>query len=72
MPVFVQLWSTVSVKGVFDWKKDTKQLNDILSKLQEKGAKIIDVKATMGMKEGGVHASITYVILYEAPRPIEV
>jgi len=72
MPIFVQLWSTSSVSGTFNWKKDTKQLNDILSKLQEKGARIIDVKASMGMKEGGIRATITYVILYEAPKPIEV
>jgi len=70
MPVFVQLWCTCSISGLFDWKKDTKQLNDMLKKLQERGARIIDVKATMTTSEES--PVITYVIIYEAPAPIEI
>jgi len=42
----------------------------MLKKLQERRAKIIDVKATMATSSGG--PEIVYVILYEAPSPIEI
>ena len=71
MPVFVQLFYTNSMSGAFNRIKDTKTLNNILTCLQEKGAKILDIKVSMGMKEGGVKAGVIYLIIYEANSPIK-
>jgi len=72
VPVFVQLFYTQSMTGIVDYRKDTKSLNRILAYLQGRGAKIVDVKVSMGMKEGSVKAGVMYLIVYEADTPIEV
>ena len=48
MPVFVQLVSSFSTSGRFDTEKDAMSVNKILKNLQDKDAKILDVKLGFG------------------------
>lgn len=69
MPVFAAIWSTASSLGVFKGKKDSETLNYLLSELQSKGAKILDVKVSISRGyKGGVTA--VYLIIYEAKEPL--
>lgn len=68
MPTFVQTLSSL-VRGHFDDKKETARVNDVMRKLQEKGAKILDVEVTLGVYNGS-HA--VYLITYEAVTPIVI
>jgi tagatose-1,6-bisphosphate aldolase len=68
MPIFVQTLSSL-VRLHFDDKKDTARVNDVMRKLQEKGAKILDVKVPVGVYNGS-HA--VYLITYEADNHIEI
>ncbi|MCK4478750.1 hypothetical protein KAU88_09545 [Candidatus Bathyarchaeota archaeon] len=69
MPVFVQLVSSFST-GRFDTEKDTTSINRILKSLQNKGAKILDVKLSFGSRE---HiTTVVYLITYEARSPMLV
>jgi len=70
MPVFVQLISSFSTSGKFDVEKDTESVNTMLKKLQDKGAKILDVKLSIGSQEHIV--SLVYTIMYEAKSPVKV
>lgn len=69
MPVFVQLACMLSKIGVINVEKDTGTLNKILAYLQEKGARIIDVKIFAWLSSAGY--TIVYLITYEASSPIE-
>jgi len=70
MPVFVQLVSSFRTSGRFDTEKDTISINRILRNLQDKDAKILDVKLSFGSRE---HiTTIVYLITYEAHSPMLV
>ena len=68
MPVYIALWATDTMLGIFNTKKDTEKLNEILELIQSKGGKILDVKVSSGGKENKVSA--VYLILYEADSPL--
>ena len=63
-PVFAQILTFKAVRR-FDETEDTKRINDVLKELQEKGAKILDVKVAL---EAGITA--VYIITYEATNPL--
>ncbi len=67
MPVFVQMLSFRSSRQDFDEKKDTERINEVLKELQEKGARIIDVKVNLA---GTISTAAVYLITYEADTPI--
>ena len=67
MPVFVQMLSFRSSRQDFDEKKDTKRINEVLKELQEKGARIIDVKVNLA---GTISTAAVYLITYDADSPI--
>jgi hypothetical protein len=76
MPTFVQVFSSQFKTG--HDKEETKGINEIMRKLQEKGAKILDVKVSntaVGQPSLG-HFSVQqfplYIITYEAEVPIEI
>ncbi|MFH0769258.1 MAG: hypothetical protein V1932_06805 [Chloroflexota bacterium] len=72
MAVFVQL-CTFSSAGKFDEKKDTHKINEVLTKLQNNGAKIMSITpsmGSMGMGTLGSNIAAVYVITYEASAPI--
>ena len=70
MPVFVHLISSFSTSARFDVEKDTESVNTVLKKLQDNGAKILDVKLSIGSQEHIV--SLVYTITYEAKSPVKV
>ena len=70
MPVFVQLFSSFSTSGKFDADEDTESVNSVLERLQNKGAKILDVKLSIGSQEHIV--SLVYSIMYEAKRALKI
>jgi len=77
VPTFIQLVTFTSVGGKFNEKKDTHKVNEVLTKLQNKGAKIMSITPSVGgIGSAGplVSSSIAavYVITYEAPAPIVV
>jgi hypothetical protein len=67
LPVFVQILSFRSQRQDFDEIKDTERVNEVLLGLQEKGAKIIDVKVNLA---GSISTAAVYLIIYESERPI--
>ncbi len=67
MPVFVQMLSFRSSRQDFDEKKDTERINEVLKELQEKGARIIDVKVNLA---GTISTAAVYLITYDADNPI--
>ena len=70
MPVFIQLFSSFSTSGRFNAEEDTESVNTVLKKLQDKGAKILDVKLSIGSREHIV--SLVYIIMYEAKSPVKI
>lgn len=64
MPVFVQIVSSL-VRAHVDDEKDSRRLSEVMKKLQDKGAKILDVKLTFGV-------NLVYLITYEAQTPLEI
>jgi len=70
MPVFIQLFSSFSTSTKFNAEKDTESVNRVLKKLQDKGAKILDVKLSIGSREHIV--SLIYIIMYEAKSPPKI
>lgn len=68
MPTFVELYENILDFGLAE-VSGTAQLNDILNSLQKKGAKILDVKVSMTSIHEKEHR--TYLILYEADKPIK-
>ncbi len=69
MPTFVQMLSFFSARGHFDEKKDTGRLNEALKALQEKGAKILDVKVRLQYFNAAV---AMYLITYESQAPLDI
>ncbi len=69
MPVFVQMLSFRSSRKDFNETKDTERLNAVLKELQEKGARIIDVKVNLA---GTISTAAIYLITYEADSPISL
>ena len=70
MPVFVQLMSSFNTSGTFKVEEDNKSINKVLKNLQDNGAKILDVKLSIGTLQYGV--SLMYVIMYEAKSFLEI
>jgi len=66
MPIFVQIVSFSTSRGKLDETKDTKKLNEIMEKLQQEGARILDVKVTLSV------GSAVYLITYESAKPLVV
>ena len=64
MPIYSCIYAT-STATVFNAKKDTKELDRLLEALQEAGARIVDVKVTVG-GSGRSLVQAVYLILYEA------
>jgi hypothetical protein len=52
----------------FDSEKDDREVNNILQRLQDRGAEIRDITVRLA---GGTGATALYVIEYEADAPIE-
>jgi hypothetical protein len=69
MPVFVQMLSFRSSRQDFNEIKDTERINEVLKELQEKGARIIDVKVNLA---GTISTAAVYLITYEADSPISL
>jgi hypothetical protein len=69
MPVFVQMLSFRSSRQDFNETKDTERINEVLKELQEKGARIIDVKVNLA---GTISTAAIYLITYEADSPINL
>lgn len=67
MPVFVQMLSFRSSRQDFDEVKDTERINEVLKELQDKGARIIDVKVNLA---GTISTAAVYLITYESEQPI--
>ena len=53
----------------FNETKDTERINEVLKELQEKGARIIDVKVNLA---GTISTAAIYLITYEADSPISL
>jgi len=70
LPVFIQLFSSFSTSGRFKAEEDTESVNTVLKKLQDKDAKILDVKLSIGSREHIV--SLVYIIIYEAKSPLKI
>jgi len=70
MPTFVQL-VTFYTQTNFDMWKDTKTMNEVLSKLQQNGAKIQKISPSLAAKPSG-SAIAAYCITYEADNEINV
>ena len=69
MPIFIKTIS-FSTSGKFNTKKDDPLVNAVLIRLQEQGAKIIDIKLSLGGAFlSGIAAS--YLITYESTAPID-
>ena len=66
MPTFIQLAVFSALKGGFDQKKDTKTLNEIMKKLQNEGARILDVKTTLSV------GFAVYTITYDSSKPLTI
>ena len=67
MATFVRT-ASFSTTGKWNHQKDNKEVNSILDKLRDKGAKIQDIKiALAGLVSGAI---IFYLITYKAPTPI--
>jgi tagatose-1,6-bisphosphate aldolase len=66
MPVFVQMLS-FRAHVSFDDKKDTRTINEAMRKLQENGAKILDVRVSVGQPGMAV-----YLITYEAAAELDI
>ena len=68
MPIFVQLVTFSSSGGKFDERKDTRRVNEVLTELQSKGARIINITPSVGGKGDAVLGSVSalYLITYEA------
>ena len=71
MKTYVQLASFQSISGKFDEQKDSRRINEILGKLQDRGAKIIGIRASAG-GSGTSNVTAVYLISYEANEPIEI
>jgi len=70
---FVQLWSTKSLTGILDWRKDTKTLNELLREIQSKGGKVLDIKVSIGVGGHNTgHTTCVYLIIYESSEPIDL
>lgn len=74
MPIFVQLVTFESSSGMFDEKKDTRRVNEVLTQLQNKGAKIINIGSSVGGKGDAMTSSLAavYLITYEATGVINI
>ncbi len=70
MSMFVQLATFSSASGKFDEKKDSRSINEILRKLQDKGVRIVGISASIAGELS--NATAVYVITYEANAPIEI
>ena len=71
MSMFVQLATFSSFSGEFDEKKDSQRINEILRKLQDKGARIVGISTSIS-RSSGANATAVYLITYEANDPIEI
>lgn len=68
MPIFVEAYESIH-ELILAESQVTEDLNKRLLHLQQKKAKIIDVKVSLAAYESGEIR--TYLIIYEAEKPIE-
>jgi len=66
MPTFVRIVSFYSRTGDINEKKDTNRINEVMKNLQEKGAKILDVKVSTSLP------TAFCIITYESYSPLDV
>ena len=66
MPIFIQLVTFSSSTGKFNADGDTQAINEVLQRLQDKGARIISIVPQIGGATSAV-----YTITYEAPKQIK-
>lgn len=59
MPVLIQSLSFSSLTGNFDSDGDTRKVNETMMRLQQNGARILDVKVTIAQ------STAIYLITYE-------
>lgn len=74
MPKFVKMLNFTSTSGPIDIESDSEEVNEVLTKLQEKGAEIVEIKGEVAgsvRRRGGGSTHMVYVV-YEAPSPIEI
>jgi len=69
MTIFIAITQPTPVGKVFDNGSETGSINLLLKMLQDRGAKIIDVKPKTYKKEDGVLGAV-YMIIYEAETPL--
>lgn len=72
MPTFIKT-VCFSTGGKFNPKKDDPEVNAALTQLQNRGAKIIDVKLSLAGTGTAVSmlTVASYLITYESPTPID-
>ena len=76
MPIFIEILDFTSETGRFNWDVDTVKVNAALARLQNEGARIVDVKIAIAAKDTTEHSSEpiiafkTITIIYKAPEPI--
>ena len=58
MPIFIAITQSTSMGIVFDSSSETRSVNLLLKMLQNKGAKIIDVKLKTYKKKMDIRSSI--------------
>ena len=59
MPIFIAITQSTSMGKVFDSSSETRSVNLLLKMLQDRGAKIIDVKLKTYKKEDGYREQYT-------------
>ena len=69
MPIFIAITQSTSIGRAFDSSSETRSVNLLLKMLQDRGAKIVDVKLNTYKKEDGVLGAV-YMIIYEAETPL--
>ena len=67
VPVYACIFATKTITAL-DSAKDSKKLNEILKTLQQKGARIKDIKVSVGGERNSAHA--VYLIIYESEEPL--
>jgi hypothetical protein len=73
MPIFAHLLEMINSEGeVIVRGGDTDELNHVLETLQNKGARIVDVKIDASFNESCSEVHRVYLVLYEAQEKITI
>ena len=59
--LFRSFEQTCFYPGIVDYREDTRSLNRILAYSRRRGAGIVDVKVSTGMRKGSVKAGVVYL-----------